>query len=183
MSTADKSPREPEPSIYRIGENVPWVVPWSGETGFALALSPRFKDQASDWAAFDTAMAANAARLDATGGEGFRLLVGQSTSPTLARRLAVMNARWPKARWHVFEPVDETPRLEAARAAFGRPLSQLPHLERAEVVSSEKVGRVRTYQLVADTFVPVHRWIAAQRRPQEERLDRLGDYLTQAEGD
>jgi hypothetical protein len=45
MSTADKSPREPEPSIYRIGENVPWVVPWSGETGFALALSPRFKDQ------------------------------------------------------------------------------------------------------------------------------------------
>jgi hypothetical protein len=50
-------------------------------------------------------------------------------------------------------------------------------LERAGVVSSEKVGRVRTYQLVPDALVPANRWIVGQRRPQERRLDRLGEYL------
>ncbi|MFF0341287.1 ArsR/SmtB family transcription factor [Kribbella sp. NPDC004875] len=51
-------------------------------------------------------------------------------------------------------------------------------LEEARVVSSDKVGRVRTYQLVPDALVPANAWIVAQRRPQERRLDRLGDYLT-----
>lgn len=52
-------------------------------------------------------------------------------------------------------------------------------LERAQLVSSAKVGRVRTYQLVPDAMVPANAWIVAHRRPQERRLDRLGDYLTQ----
>ena len=51
-------------------------------------------------------------------------------------------------------------------------------LEEAQIVSSEKVGRVRTYQLVADAMVPANAWIVAHRRPQEAQLDRLGDYLT-----
>lgn len=45
MSEADSKPQGDEPSIYRIGENVPWVSPWSGETGFQLALSDTFPDQ------------------------------------------------------------------------------------------------------------------------------------------
>lgn len=51
-------------------------------------------------------------------------------------------------------------------------------LEEAQIVSSEKVGRVRTYQLVPDAMVPANAWIIAHRRPQERQLDRLGDYLT-----
>lgn len=51
-------------------------------------------------------------------------------------------------------------------------------LEEAQIVSSEKVGRVRTYQLVPDAMVPANAWIVAHRRPQERRLDCLGDYLT-----
>ena len=51
-------------------------------------------------------------------------------------------------------------------------------LEDAGIVTSEKVGRVRTYQLVPDALVPANAWIVAQRRPQEVQLDRLGDYLT-----
>ena len=51
-------------------------------------------------------------------------------------------------------------------------------LEDAGIVTSEKVGRVRTYQLVPDALVPANAWIVAQRRPQEALLDRLGDYLT-----
>ncbi len=51
-------------------------------------------------------------------------------------------------------------------------------LEDAGLVTSEKVGRVRTYQLAPDALVPANTWIVAQRRPQEAQLDRLGDYLT-----
>jgi DNA-binding transcriptional ArsR family regulator len=51
-------------------------------------------------------------------------------------------------------------------------------LERAGIVTSEKVGRVRTYQLASNALVPVNAWIVARRRPQEAQLDRLGDYLT-----
>jgi DNA-binding transcriptional ArsR family regulator len=51
-------------------------------------------------------------------------------------------------------------------------------LEEAQIVSSEKVGRVRTYQLVADAMAPANAWIVAHRRPRERQLDRLGDYLT-----
>lgn len=51
-------------------------------------------------------------------------------------------------------------------------------LEEARIVSSEKVGRVRTYQLVPDAMVPANAWIVAHRRPRERQLDRLGEYLT-----
>jgi DNA-binding transcriptional ArsR family regulator len=50
-------------------------------------------------------------------------------------------------------------------------------LEEAQIVSSEKVGRVRTYQLVPDALVPANVWIVAHRRPHERQLDRLGDHL------
>jgi DNA-binding transcriptional ArsR family regulator len=50
-------------------------------------------------------------------------------------------------------------------------------LEDAGIVESQKAGRVRTYQLVADALVGANNWIVRQRRPQERQLDRLGDYL------
>jgi len=98
--------------------------------------APRRMGRPTDWAAFDAAMVENAARLDAGGGEGFRLLTGPTSSPTFARQLAELTARWPKARWHVFDPVDEDGRLEAARLAFGRPLELLPRLESCRAIVS-----------------------------------------------
>jgi DNA-binding transcriptional ArsR family regulator len=51
-------------------------------------------------------------------------------------------------------------------------------LETAGIVSSTKVGRVRTYQLVAEALTPAGEWITRQRPPAERRLDRLGTFLT-----
>lgn len=51
-------------------------------------------------------------------------------------------------------------------------------LERAGIVSSAKVGRVRTYQLVPGALEPAGDWIGRQRLPAERRLDRLGDFLS-----
>jgi DNA-binding transcriptional ArsR family regulator len=50
-------------------------------------------------------------------------------------------------------------------------------LEAAGIVTSDKVGRVRTYQLAVDALTPCGEWIVRQRLPAERRLDRLGDHL------
>jgi len=54
----------------------------------------------------------------------------------------------------------------------------LAMLEEVGIVSSEKVGRVRTCQLVPDGLVAANAWIVDQRTPQTRQLDRLGDYLS-----
>ena len=48
----------------------------------------------------------------------------------------------------------------------------------AGIVTSTKVGRVRTYQLAPEALTPAAQWIGRQRLPAERRLDRLGQLLT-----
>ena len=50
-------------------------------------------------------------------------------------------------------------------------------LETAGIVTSTKVGRVRTYQLAPEALTPAAEWIGRQRLPAERRLDRLGAFL------
>jgi len=51
-------------------------------------------------------------------------------------------------------------------------------LDTAGIVTSTKVGRVRTYQLVPEALTPAAQWITRQRLSAERRLDRLGALLT-----
>jgi DNA-binding transcriptional ArsR family regulator len=51
-------------------------------------------------------------------------------------------------------------------------------LDAAGIVTSTKVGRVRTYQLAAEALTPAAEWLGRQRLPAEVRLDRLGTFLT-----
>jgi DNA-binding transcriptional ArsR family regulator len=83
----------------------------------------------------------------------------------------------------VLSPASVTELAEPFDSALPTIVEHLRVLERTGVVSSEKVGRVRTYQLVPGALVPANHWIVAQRLPQETRLDRLEDYLTNQEGD
>jgi DNA-binding transcriptional ArsR family regulator len=50
-------------------------------------------------------------------------------------------------------------------------------LEQAGIVTSSKVGRVRTVQLVPGALTSATDWISRQRLPAERRLDRLGTLL------
>lgn len=50
-------------------------------------------------------------------------------------------------------------------------------LQDAGIVTSEKVGRVRTVQLAPDALADAGEWIGRQRLPAERQLDRLGDVL------
>jgi DNA-binding transcriptional ArsR family regulator len=57
------------------------------------------------------------------------------------------------------------------------------HLEVLRVsglVSSQKVGRVRTCRIEPAALCPVEQWIDARRSSWELRLDRLGEYLADA---
>lgn len=53
-------------------------------------------------------------------------------------------------------------------------------LEDAGIVSSQKVGRIRTCRLVPAGLRQAEDWFVAQRSEWERRLDRLGDVLAEA---
>ncbi len=96
--------------------------------------APLHRGEPTSWSGLDAALAGQAARLDARRGAGFRLLTGATTSPTLQRQMDALLARWPEARWHVFEPIDDAELHQATRLAFGRALDVTPLLDRAEAV-------------------------------------------------
>jgi DNA-binding transcriptional ArsR family regulator len=57
-------------------------------------------------------------------------------------------------------------------------------LEDAQLVTTEKVGRVRRCRLgPAEALDDVEVWVAAYRRMLEERLDRFGELLERTKGD
>jgi DNA-binding transcriptional ArsR family regulator len=56
-------------------------------------------------------------------------------------------------------------------------------LETCGLVRSRKEGRVRTYRLVPKRLETLERWMAAQHRLWERRLDQFDDYVQQMEND
>jgi DNA-binding transcriptional ArsR family regulator len=61
-------------------------------------------------------------------------------------------------------------------------VQHLDVLRESGLVSSEKVGRVRTCRLEPAPMREVERWIARHRQAWEGRLDRLGDVLESTYG-
>jgi DNA-binding transcriptional ArsR family regulator len=62
-------------------------------------------------------------------------------------------------------------------------MQHLAVLESAGLVSSHKVGRVRTCAIKGEALSLAEQWITGQRREWEQRLDRLGDYLKTSESE
>jgi len=62
-------------------------------------------------------------------------------------------------------------------------VQHLQILERSGLISSRKVGRVRTCQLEPGALQQVERWVEARRLEWERRLDRLGAYLDRTQTD
>ncbi|HEX3553869.1 MAG TPA: TAT-variant-translocated molybdopterin oxidoreductase, partial [Thermoanaerobaculia bacterium] len=71
--------------------------------------------------------------LQALGGDGLRLLTGSVTSPTLAAQIQGLLQKYPKARWHRWEPAAGSAHAAAVRA-FGRPLAARYDFTQAKVV-------------------------------------------------
>src|SRR5262245_43787669 len=62
-------------------------------------------------------------------------------------------------------------------------IKHLALLEEADIVRSEKVGRVRTFRLSDVAFVDVERWVAARKHAVNRRFDRLDSFLAQSAAD
>jgi len=97
---------------------------------------PLLLGQPATWSGYDAAVARRIADIDKAEGDGLRLLTGAVSSPTFARQIDDLQKRWPKARWHAWEPIDEQSRLDAAMRVFGKPMQAHPDLSVAEVIVS-----------------------------------------------
>jgi DNA-binding transcriptional ArsR family regulator len=91
--------------------------------------------------------------------------LGDSSRRTMVERLA----RGPASVTELARPLD---------MSLPTVVQHLGVLETAGIVTSTKLGRVRTCQLVAEALTPAAEWISRQRLPAERRLDRLGTFLT-----
>lgn len=56
-------------------------------------------------------------------------------------------------------------------------LEHLKMLERTGLVTSRKVGRVRTYKLAPERLTVAEDWLGRQRKIWQRRLDQLDSYL------
>jgi Fe-S-cluster-containing dehydrogenase component len=68
------------------------------------------------------------------GGEGFRLLTGRVTSPTMLRQIDDLLALFPKASWHAYEPIDDEADRAGTVLAFGKSLETVPRLDKVRVL-------------------------------------------------
>lgn len=92
----------------------------------------------------------------------------QALSDGTRRAMVERLARGPASVSQLAEPFDMS--LPAV-------VQHLGVLEEAGIVTSQKVGRVRTVQLVPDALLAAGDWMRRQRLPAEHRLDRLGAHL------
>src|SRR5215212_4853558 len=71
--------------------------------------------------------------------------------------------------------------VSALAASFDMQLpsfvQHLSVLERSRLVRSNKLGRVRTYEIATERFKVVEDWLTARRQMWEVRLDRFDRYV------
>ncbi len=91
------------------------------------------RGQIDTWEFAYSDLRATLERLAPRGGEGLRLLTGTVVSPTLASQIEELLAKYPNARWHQFEPVNDDHALAGARLAFGEDVSPV-YLNTPDVV-------------------------------------------------
>ena len=88
------------------------------------------------WSAFMEAAQAAGTVIRSVNGEGFRILTGTITSPTLAGQIQSLLKLYPQAKWHQWEPAGSDGTREGAKLAFGRNVNTVYRPENAEVILS-----------------------------------------------
>ncbi|HWJ63412.1 MAG TPA: metalloregulator ArsR/SmtB family transcription factor [Acidimicrobiales bacterium] len=76
-------------------------------------------------------------------------------------------------------PASVTQLSEPLAMTMSAVVQHLGVLEAAGLVRSEKIGRVRTYQVATEGLRATEDWLHGRRTPLERRLDRLGEHLAE----
>jgi MoCo/4Fe-4S cofactor protein with predicted Tat translocation signal len=90
----------------------------------------------STWSAFFSAMNAELESQRLRQGEGLRILTETVTSPTLGHQLQELLTKFPKAKWHQYEPAGRDNVRAGARLAFGEVVETLYRFDKAEIILS-----------------------------------------------
>jgi molybdopterin-containing oxidoreductase family iron-sulfur binding subunit len=86
------------------------------------------------WPGFVAAAQGTAGGLKLNKGEGFRILTGTVTSPSVAGQIQDLLKLYPMAKWHQWEPVNGDGAYEGAKLALGRYVNTVYRLEHADVI-------------------------------------------------
>jgi MoCo/4Fe-4S cofactor protein with predicted Tat translocation signal len=88
------------------------------------------------WAELLGSAQAVAATMKGTQGDGFRILTGIVTSPTLAAQIHALLSVYPLAKWHQWEPGVSDGAREGSKLAFGSYVNTVYRPEKGEVILS-----------------------------------------------
>jgi MoCo/4Fe-4S cofactor protein with predicted Tat translocation signal len=97
---------------------------------------PTHRGSVVEWGVVHQALAVLRRRMEQSGGHGLRIVTGAVTSPTMLAQLRGVLDRYPRARWHVWEPHSRFSANEATRLALGEPMDALFDFTRADVIVS-----------------------------------------------
>jgi len=123
------------------------------------------KASPSSWAEADDALRG----LAAGGGAGVRVLAEATSSPTVARLRAELQAKLPQLQWHEFEPLSRDNVRAGTKLAFGAPFEVVPRLDKADVILA--VDDDLFHEGPAATRVA--RDFARRRDPETGKMNRL----------
>ncbi len=119
------------------------------------------------WSSLLTELADQRAALGQSHGEGFRILTGRTTSPTLARQIAALKQLYPALQWHRWEPMSRDAVRAGAILAYGQPVEVIPKLGAVDLlltIDSDLLDAAPGHLRFARDF-------AARRNP--TRTDRM----------
>jgi molybdopterin-containing oxidoreductase family iron-sulfur binding subunit len=96
----------------------------------------RHLGEVQTWRNFSAAVTTLLTAQQAKQGAGVRILSGNVTSPTTARLMKDLLAKYPQATWHRYQPINRDNAQAATSTAFGRPLDAQYHFDRADRILS-----------------------------------------------
>ncbi|MFZ3182429.1 MAG: 4Fe-4S ferredoxin, partial [Methylocystis silviterrae] len=108
-------------------------------------------------------------KLAATGGAGFVILTGASTSPTLSAQLDALRRSYPQIRWLHWEAIGRENVDSGVALAYGVRLELKPQLQNADVIlaiDSDLLSAAPGHLRIAREF-------AARRNPTRAKMNRL----------
>ncbi|WP_275629515.1 4Fe-4S dicluster domain-containing protein [Pseudomonas sp. 273] len=95
---------------------------------------PRHLGRESGWAQVQGELFALQRRHDRDRGAGLHLVLGASSSPTLARQLQALRQRWPRACFYQGDAYGERNAADGLYQAFGQPLTARLRLENVQAL-------------------------------------------------
>ncbi|MGJ0503368.1 MAG: TAT-variant-translocated molybdopterin oxidoreductase [Methylocystis sp.] len=120
-------------------------------------------------AALEQALGEQRDKLAATGGAGFVILTGASTSPTLGAGLRALRDSYPQIRWLHWEAIGRENVERGMALAYGARLELKPQLQNADVIlaiDSDLLSAAPGHLRTAREF-------AARRNPTRAKMNRL----------